>query len=118
MAVLNADTVISLADEKAVSKIVEACVKDANAGWWAEIVTRFHKYIGSGVILHDAKKNTGAVQKIESANKELAPPSFGSAAGSKTVKVYMLEPESFVVYSVTAAFQPDGDVDVTQTSIE
>ena len=116
-AVLNADTVLSLADEKAVSKVVESCGKDANAGWWAEIVTRFHQDLGSGVVLHDATTNTGAVEKIKSVSKEFANPSFGTSAGSKTVTFYMLEPESFSVFSVTAAFHSDGSVTVTQASI-
>jgi hypothetical protein len=116
-AVLKGDTVISLVDDKAVSKIVEACGKDAPAGWWAEIVTRFHQDLGSGVVLHDAKQNTGAVAKIETAKKEFAPPTFGNEKGSKTVTFYMLEPESFLIYSVNATFNPDGIVAVTQTSV-
>ena len=116
-AVLNGDDAISLADDKAVSRIVEGCGKDAPPGWWAEIVTRFHQDLGSGIVLNDAKQNTGATAKIQTAKKEFAPPTFGAEKGSKSLTFYMLEPESFIVYFVTAIFQPDGTVALTKNSV-
>ena len=40
-AVISGETVISISDKQAVSKILNACGSDAPADWWAEIVTRY-----------------------------------------------------------------------------
>ncbi|MGH9857348.1 MAG: hypothetical protein ACRD4B_05830, partial [Acidobacteriota bacterium] len=116
-AVLKGETVISLADDNAVSKIVDACGIDATPGWWAEIVTRFHQDLGSGVVLHDAKQNTGALQKIEAAKKEFAPPVLSGDDKTRTISFYLLEPESFVVYFVSAARNPDNTFTVTRNEL-
>jgi len=114
-AVLKDDAIVSISDVKAISKIVNACGTDAPAGWWAEIVTRFHQDLGSGIILLDATQNTGAVRKIQAAKQEFAVPTFGNEAGSKTITYYLLEPESFVVYLVKATQNPDGFFSVDKT---
>ncbi|MCI0606706.1 hypothetical protein L0156_27285 [bacterium] len=116
-AVLKGDTIISLADEKAASKIIDACGADAGAGWWAEIITRFHQDLGSGLVLQDAKQNPGATRKIQAAQKEFAPPALGNEGGNKIVTYYLLEPESFAVYTVKATKNPDGTFTVERNSI-
>ena len=117
-AVLSGDVVISLADDRAVSKILDACgSSDAGAGWWAEIITRFSQDLGAGVVLQSASDNLLAVQKITAAKKEFSAPSFGNEKGSKTVTYYLLEPESNAVFLIKAAKNPDGSVTVTREDV-
>jgi|GEM_PF-3733697 len=116
-AVLSGDVVVGLSDDKAVSKIVDACGQEASAGWWAEMITRFHQDLGSGIVLLDAKQNLAAARKIDAAKKEFAAPVFGNEAGSKTVTYYMLEPESFTVYLIKAVKNTDGSVSVNRTAV-
>jgi hypothetical protein len=116
-AVLNGDTVVGLVDENAVSKIIDACGADASPGWWAEIVTRFHPDLGSGVVLQDATTKPAAVRKIQAVKREFKQPAFGSESGSKTVSFYLLEPESFAVYFIKAAKNEDGSVTVDRSPI-
>jgi hypothetical protein len=116
-AVLSSDVVISLADDLAVSKILDTCGSDAGAGWWAEIITRFHQDLGSGVVLQNATDNRLAVQKITAAKKEFSAPAFGNEKGSKTVTYYLLEPESNAVFLIKAAKNADGSVTVTREDV-
>jgi hypothetical protein len=116
-AVLSGDVVISLADDRAVSKILDACGSDAGAGWWAEIITRFSQDLGAGVVLQSASDNHLAVQKITAAKKEFIAPAFGNEKGSKTVTYYLLEPESNAVFLIKAAKNADGSVTVTKDDI-
>ena len=116
-ALLSKDVLISLADDHAVSKILDACGSDAGAGWWAEIITRFHQDLGSGLVLQSATDNRLAVQKITAAKKEFAAPAFGNEKGSKTVTYYLLEPESNAVFLIKAAKNADGSVTVTREDV-
>lgn len=116
-AVLPGDVVISGANDKAVTKILDACGADAPAGWWADIITRFHKDLGSGVVLENANENAGAIRKITAAKKEFAPPVFSNDAGGKTVTYFLLDPEAFIVYVVKATRKADGTVTVNKTEI-
>ena len=113
-AVQSGNNVISLADDRAVSKILDACGSDAAAGWWAEIITRFHQDLGSGVVLQNASDSYLAVQKIKAAKKEFAAPAFGNEKGSKTVTYYLLEPEANTVFLIHAAKNADGSVTVNK----
>jgi hypothetical protein len=116
-AVLKGEDLIKLADEKAVSKILNACGSDASPAWWAEIVTRFHEELGSGIVLTDPNDTSGAVDKIRNAKKEFASPTFSKEPGAKIVTFYVLEPESYTVYWVKASLKSDGSVAVSKTEI-
>ena len=116
-AVLAGDVVISGADDKAVTKILDSCGADAPAAWWADIITRFHKDLGSGVVLENANDNAGAIRKILAAKKEFVPPAFSNDAGGKTVTYFLLDPEAFIVYTVKATRKADGTVTVNKTEI-
>lgn len=116
-ALLSGDNVISLADDRAVSKILDACGSDAGPGWWAEIITRFHQELGGGVVLHNAADSYLAVQKVKAAKKDFSAPAFGNEKGSKTVTYYLLEPEANAVFLIKAAKNADGSVTVTKEDV-
>ena len=116
-AALPGDTVVSVADDRAVGKILDACGADAPAEWWADIITRFHKDLGAGLVLENEKENPGAIRKIQAAKKEFAPPKFSSEAGGKAVTYYLLDPEAFIVYSVKAIRNKDGSVTVEKADL-
>jgi hypothetical protein len=117
-AVLKGSTIVSIADEKAVSKIIDTCGSGADAVWWAEIVTRFHPDLGSGVVLHDAKQKPAVTRKIQAAKKEFKQPALTEEGGNKILTYYLLEPESLAVYTVKAIRNPDGTFTVERNSIQ
>jgi len=116
-AVLSEDNIVSLSDDHAVSRILDTCGSDAPPVWWAEIITRFHQDLGSGVVLENATQNSAAVARITAAKREFVPPKFGSEKGSKTITFYMLEPEAFTVYLVNATKNADGSVTVDKAAV-
>lgn len=116
-AVIGGATLVSLADNQAPGKILKACGSDAPPAWWAEIVTRFHQDLGGGVVLADANQNPGATRKIEAAKKEFATPKFEDSPAGKTVSYYLLEPESFQIFSIRATIAKDGSVKVERASL-
>ena len=116
-ALLAGGNIVSLSDDQAPGKILKACGADAPPAWWAEVITRFHRDLGSGVVLTDEKQNTGATRKIEAAKKEFVPPKFSDSAEGKTVTFQLLEPESFAIYFVKATYAKDGSVSVEKTDI-
>jgi hypothetical protein len=116
-AVLSDETVLSISDEHAASKILDACGSDASAEWWAEIVTRFQQKVGPGIVLRDANQNFGAIDRIKSAQKEFTPPKFDNDAGGKSVSFYLLDPEAFLVYFVTATRNKDNTITVKKSDL-
>lgn len=113
-AVLSNGAVIGTSDDNSAGKILASCASHAPARWWAEIVTRFHRDLGSGLVLVDEKQNRGATSKIEAEQKKFVPPSLTETGGVKSVTFYLLEPEAFVVYSVKATHNRDGTVTVVK----
>ncbi|HSE43040.1 MAG TPA: hypothetical protein VLH08_19930 [Acidobacteriota bacterium] len=116
-AVLSGETVLSVSDEQAAAKILDACGSDATAGWWAEVVTRFHEELGQGIVLHDAKDNFGAIDQIQSAKREFMPPKFSEDASGKSVTFYLFEAEEFAVYFVKATRNKDKTITVNKAAL-
>jgi hypothetical protein len=116
-AALSAENVLGESDDQSASKILSACGSAAPAGWWAEILTRFHPQVGPGIVLQDAKQNFGAMDQIQTAKKEFAPPKFSENSGGKSVSFYMLEPEEFAVYFVIATRNKDNTITVNKSSL-
>ncbi len=116
-ALLSGDTILSVSDNGAVSRILDACGADAPAAWWAEIITRFHKDLGAGMVLTDSKRNIGAMDLIKKAEKEFMPPKLSDDAGNKVVSFYLLEPEEFVVYFVKATRAKDSKITVEKANL-
>jgi hypothetical protein len=115
-AVISADTIVGLSDDQAVSKILNACGSDAPANWWAEIVKRFSRELGSGVVLSDTDQYQNVIARIRDAKKEFALPTFSDEAGGKTVSFIVLEGEAMLVYFVKATRAKDGSVTVTKSA--
>lgn len=116
-AVLSAENVLSDSDDQAASKILNACGSDTPAGWWAEILTRFHPQVAPGIVLQDAKQNFGAMDQIRTAKKEFSPPKFSDDREGKSVSFYLLEPEEFAVYFVKATRNKDNTITVNKASL-
>ncbi len=116
-AVLPGETVLSTSDDRVTSRILDACGSDAEAEWWAEVITRFHKDLGQGIVLTNSKQNYGAMDQMKAAQKEFAPPKFSDDASGKSVSFYLLEPEEFVVYWVKATRNKDGSVTVRKNNL-
>ena len=114
-AMISGETVVSVRDKQAVSKILNACGSDAPADWWAEIVTRYSQELGNGVVLTNANEFPNVIAKIRAAKKEFAPPKFSDEAGGKTVNFIVLEGEAMLVYFVKATRGKDGSVKVTKS---
>jgi hypothetical protein len=115
-AVISGETVLSIRDKQAVSKILNACGSDAPANWWAEIVTRYSQELGNGVVLTNASEFPNVIEKIRAAKKEFAPPTFSDDASGKTVSFALLEGEGMLVYFVKATRGKDGNVTVTKSA--
>ena len=116
-ALVSGGNIIGMSDELAPGKILKACGADAPPAWWAEVITRFHRDLGAGVVLSDAQLNTGATRKIQDAKKEFVPPKFSDSPEGKTVTYYLLEPESFAIYNIKAIIAKDGSVTVERSDL-
>ena len=115
-ALLSDGQVIGLKDKDAVAKILDACGgADAPAGWWAEVVTRFHGSLGAGVVLHDEQQEPPVLRKMKAAGKSFAPPALSSEGGAKVLTYFVLEPEAYILYHVTATRGADGSIEVGRT---
>lgn len=115
-AVISGETVVSIRDKQAVSKILNACGSDASADWWAEIVTRYSQELGNGAVLTNANEFPNVIARIRDAKKEFAPPKFSDEAGGKTVNFILLEGEAMLVYFVKATRAKDGNVTVSKSA--
>jgi hypothetical protein len=116
-AVISGETLLGDSDDHAASKILDACGSDAPAGWWAEILTRFDSEVGAGIVLHDSKQNLGALDQIQTAKKDFAPPEFSQNPNGKSVTFFLLEPEEFTVYFVKATRNNDKTITVSKSSL-
>ena len=115
-AVISGETVVSVRDKQAVSKILSACGSDAPADWWAEIVTRYSQELGNGVVLTNANEFPNVIARMRDAKKEFAPPKFSDDPNGKTVSFALLEGEAMLVYFVTATRAKDGNVTVSKSA--
>jgi hypothetical protein len=110
--------VVGLQDKDPVSEILDACGgADAPAGWWAEIVTRFHGSLGSGVVLHDEKQEPPVIRRMEEAGKSFSPPTLISTGGDVTVTFYVLDFEAYHLFHATATRHQDLSMEVDTIEI-
>jgi len=114
-AVLAGNQVIGLSTEGAAAKILDACSAGASADWWAEIITRFHPDLGSGLVLSDKETRPDIVRKLTQAGQTFTPPAFG--ADKKSVSFLLLNPETYVLYRVEAKRTAAGAVEVVTTKL-
>jgi hypothetical protein len=117
-ALLPDGQVVGLKESDAVSRILDACGgKDAPAGWWAEIVTRFHGSLGSGVVLHEENQEPPIIRKMKEAGKSFAAPALSAEGKTRILTFYVLDPESYILYHVTATRSADGAVEVSKSEV-
>ncbi len=115
LALLSDASIIGIGDGNAVAKVLETCSADAPAGWWAEIVTRFHKDLGGGVVLHDEKSRTDVTRQLLKAGKTFTPPALDSA--NHSVSYLLFDPETRVVNRIDATRNASGAIEIKQTEV-
>jgi hypothetical protein len=114
-AVLPGDQVIGIGAPNALTKILDGCSADASADWWAEIITRFHPDLGSGLVLSDEEERPDIVRKLRQAGETFTPPQFEH--GKQGVSFLLLDPESYRLYRVHATRGASGGMDVKKTKL-
>jgi hypothetical protein len=114
-ALLPDDTVVGIGDGKVVAKVLDTCSANAPAGWWAEIVTRFHNDLGGGVVLHDEKTLTNVTRQLVKAEKTFTPPTLDKA--SHSVSYLLFDHETRVVNRIDATRNASGAIEVKQTEV-
>lgn len=112
-ALLPGNQVIGIGDGHAVAKILDACSAGAPADWWAEIITRFHRDLGGGIVLSDEKVRPDVVRELTQAGATFSPPAFGK----QSVSFLLLNPETYVLYRVQATRTAGGPVEVVKTKL-
>jgi hypothetical protein len=102
-------------DGNAVAKILDACGKGAPADWWAEIVTRFHRDLGVGVVLRDENVRSDITRQLAAAGQRFTAPAMDP--GKTSITFLLLDPETYVLYRVHAARTPGGPVTVEKSVV-
>ncbi len=113
-ALLGGDRVISAGDGAVVAKILDTCANGAPAEWWAEIVTRFHRDLGNGIVLRSEETRPDITRKLRAAGKAFAPPVLDAQKNS--LSYLLLEPEAHVLYQVQAT-RSGGSVEVVENEV-
>lgn len=114
-ALLGEKQVISVGDGNVVAKILDGCSADAPAEWWAEIVTRFHRDLGGGIVLRDENTRSDIVRKLNQAGKTFAPPTLDK--GKESLSYLLLNPETYVLYRIQATRSAGRAVEVAKTKV-
>jgi hypothetical protein len=114
-ALLPDNTVVGIGDGKVVAKVLGACSANASAGWWAEIVARFHQDLGGGIVLHDEKTMTDVTRQLARAGKTFVPPTLDKA--NQSVSYLLFDPETRVVNRIDATRNVSGAIEVRQTVV-
>jgi hypothetical protein len=107
--------VIGNGDGKVVAKILDSCAADAPAEWWAEIVTRFHRDLGAGIVLVDESTRPDVFRRLKEAGKPFTPPTLDPAR--KVLRYLLLDPETNVVYRVEAKRTAGGEIEVSKSEL-
>jgi hypothetical protein len=107
--------VIAPGDGNVVARILDACSNGAGADWWAEIVTRFHRSLGSGIVLRDETVRPDIVRKMAAAGEKFTRPAMDK--GKHSLTFLLLNPETYIVYRVQATRSPGGPVEVVKSKI-
>lgn len=107
--------VVAPGDGNVVARILDACSNGAGADWWAEIVTRFHRNLGSGIVLRDETVRPDIVRKMAAAGEKFTRPAMDKAKHSLTF--LLLNPETYILYRVQATRNPGGPVEVVKSKI-
>jgi hypothetical protein len=116
-ALLPDGRVVGPAGKGAAARILDGCGNGAPAGWWAEVVTRFHESLGEGAVLHDEAQDAEVIRKMREAGKSFSPPSLRSEGGTKKLSFYLMEYEAYILFQVTATRQADGTLQVSETEV-
>jgi hypothetical protein len=114
-ALLGQQQILGTGDGKSVANILDQCSGDAAAGWWAEIVTRFHEELGGGVVLHDENTRPELTRQFTRAGKTFSGPTLDRQ--NRSVRYFLLNPETRAVYQVEANRNSSGTVAVSKTKV-
>ncbi len=102
-------------DGKVVAKIIDSCSIGASAGWWAEIVARFHQSLGGTQVLQDENTRPDITRKLSETGKAFSPPVLDPK--KQSVSFLLLKRETYVVYQVEAKRNGSGAFEVTKTEV-
>jgi len=114
-AMLAGKELVGAGDGRVVAKILDACSSDASADWWAEIVTRFHRALGAGLVLRDEKTRLDMTRKLNQAGKAFTPPTLDPS--KRSLNYLLLNRDNYVLYRVEATRKADGTVEVSKTKV-
>ena len=102
-------------DGDVVAKIIDNCSTGASADWWAEIVTRFHRNLGSGLVLQDKGTRPDIVRRLNDASEAFAVPVLDRK--KQSVSFLLLNRETYVVYHVEATRKNNGTIEIAKTKV-
>lgn len=114
-ALIKGNEIVRTGDGSAVAKILDACSEGAPAEWWAEIVTRFHRDLGSGIVLRDENTRPDVTRKLAAAGQKFEPPVIDEA--KQSLSFLLLNPETYVLYRVQAKRGAGGAVEVVKNRV-
>lgn len=105
---------VDLTGNAAVTTLLRACGKEADANWWAAVTTRFSGQIG-GIPL-TADSFASQIQKVRDAGAEFKPPTLTRGNDAVTLEFFSLGEVmpvgEFIPYHVTAVLPKDGELTV------
>jgi len=109
------DKIIGIGDGETVAKILDICSHDAPAVWSAEIVTRYHRDLGGGVVIRDEATKPGLPGRMSEAGLTFIPPTMDKNKLSLTFLLW--DPGLNVVYRIHATQHENGPVRVEKTQV-
>jgi hypothetical protein len=113
--VLVGDKIIGVGDGGTVARILDTCSHDAPPAWFAEIVTRYHRDLGRGLVLRDERTKSSVVRTLAETGLTFSPPIMDKDKLGLTFLLW--DPELNMVYRVHAGRPAGGPVHVEKIQL-
>jgi hypothetical protein len=114
-ALIGGRQVVGAGDGDTAARILDACGAGAPADWWAEIVARFHRDVGNGIVLTDEQRRPDITRQLAAAGRTFERPAL--ADGRLPLTFLLLNPETYIVYRIQAVRNANGAVEVSKTKV-
>ena len=106
---------VDLTGNAAVTALLRACGKQADANWWAAVVTRFSGEAGGAPLTADSFASQ--IEEVRKAGGDFKPPVLTRSEGASRLEFFSLGTAvpvgGYIPYQVTAILPDQGELTVT-----
>lgn len=115
LALLPGGEVVAGGRDDAAARILSGCGAGQDAGWWAEVVTRFSASAPGRVV---QSGNAADIERIEAAGARFAAPALEQAPAGTTLRFFSVQYEPARAARVSATLSPDGALSVAAEPVD